>query len=170
MSPLIIPAIVLGIGLYDLFVRWNLIGTALGLVLAHTVVAVPYVLITVSASLSKFDPALERASSSLGAGTIRTFLRITLPLIAPGVVSGALFAFIHSFDEVVVTLFVSGYVVRTLPLKMWENIRHEIDPTVAAISALLLLLLLVWLLISQLRLAASGRADRLTPGVASATR
>lgn len=160
MSPLIIPAIVLGIGLYDLFVRWTLIATPLGLIIAHTVVAVPYVLVTVSANLSKFDPALERASYSLGAGGVRTFMRVTLPLIAPGVVSGALFAFIHSFDEVVVTLFVSGYVMRTLPLKMWENIRHQVDPTIAAISALLLLLLIVWLVISQARLVAQNRANR----------
>jgi putative spermidine/putrescine transport system permease protein len=169
MSPLIIPAIVLGIGLYDLFVRWSLIGSPLGIVLAHTVVAVPYVLVTVSASLSKFDPALERASSSLGAGGFTTFFRITLPLIAPGVVSGALFAFIHSFDEVVVTLFVSGYVTRTLPLKMWENIRHEVDPTIAAISALLLLLLVVWLFVSQARLAAQG-GSRLSAGAGARNR
>lgn len=160
MSPLIVPAIVLGIGLYDLFVRWKLIGSVPGLVIAHTVVAIPYVLVTVSANLAKFDPALERASGSLGANAVTTFLRITLPLIAPGVISGALFAFIHSFDEVVVTIFVSGYVTRTLPLKMWENIRHQVDPTIAAISALLLLLLLLWLVVSQLRLARERRTLR----------
>jgi ABC-type spermidine/putrescine transport system permease subunit II len=158
MSPLVIPAIVLGIGMYDIFVRWNLIGSPLGLALAHGVVALPYVLVTVSANLAKFDPALERASQSLGAGGFTTFRRITLPLIAPGVISGALFAFIHSFDEVVVTLFVSGYVTRTLPLKMWENIRHQVDPTIAAISTLMLALLLAWLVVTQARLLA--KTDR----------
>ncbi len=149
MSPLIVPAVVLGIGLYDLYVRWHLVGTPLGIALAHGVVAIPYVLATVTASLASFDPALERASASLGAGGFTTFRRVTLPLILPGVVSGALFAFIHSFDEVVTTLFVGGYVARTLPLKMWENIRHEIDPTIAAISTLLLLMVLAGLIIAR---------------------
>jgi len=151
MTPLIVPAIVMGVCLYDLFVRWRLIGSPLGLTLGHAVVAIPYVIVAVSASLSKFDPALERAAHSLGASGWTTFRRITLPLIAPGVLSGALFAFIHSFDEVVTSIFISGYVTRTLPLKMWENVRHEVDPTIAAISAIMLMLLFVWLIVSQLR-------------------
>ncbi|WP_247290078.1 MULTISPECIES: ABC transporter permease subunit [unclassified Bradyrhizobium] len=104
-----------------------------------------YVVIIVSANLSNFDRRLEQAAMSMRAGPLRTFLRITVPLIRPGIIGGAVFAFIHSFDEVVITSLVSGYSVRTPPLKMWENISNQIDPTIAAVGSLLTLLPVLWL-------------------------
>ncbi|WP_338025354.1 ABC transporter permease [Bradyrhizobium yuanmingense] len=121
------------------------------------------------ATLSNLDPRLEKAAKSMRAGPLRTFARITLPLIRPGIVGGALFAFIHSFDEVVVSSLVSGVSVRTLPLKLWENMRHEIDPTIAAVASLLVLLPLLWLLAiyvtwlrSSRKLSANLRLPELT--------
>ncbi|MDF0498881.1 ABC transporter permease subunit [Bradyrhizobium yuanmingense] len=112
---------------------------------------------------------MEKAAKSMRAGPLRTFARITLPLIRPGIVGGALFAFIHSFDEVVVSSLVSGVSVRTLPLKLWENMRHEIDPTIAAVASLLVLLPLLWLLAiyvtwlrSSRKLSANLRLPELT--------
>src|SRR5262249_41781381 len=117
-----------------------------GIILTHCIGAIGYVLVIVSATLANFDRRLEQAAKSMRAGPLQTFMRVTLPLIRPGVIGGALFAFIHSFDEVVATSLVSGLSIRTLPLKMWENIRHEIDPTVAAVASLLVLLSVLWLL------------------------
>ncbi|WP_247478743.1 ABC transporter permease subunit [Bradyrhizobium sp. CW9] len=121
--------------------KLGLIGTKAGIVLTHTIGAISYVVVIVSATLVNFDRQLERAAKSMRAGPLQTFTRVTLPLIRPGVIGGALFAFIHSFDEVVKSSLVSGLSIRTLPLKMWENIQHEIDPTIAAVASLLVLYL-----------------------------
>ena len=140
LSPLIVPGIVVAIGLYYVFARYRLVGTAIGLVLAHTCLAVPFVVISVSASLAGLDQRLERAALSLGATPFATFRQVTLPLILPGVLAGALFAFIVSFDELIVALFLSGTGAITLPRRMWDDLRFAIDPTIAAVSTLTIVL------------------------------
>ena len=134
LSPLIVPTVVVAIGVYYAYARYGLIGSPVALVLAHTCLAVPFVVTSVSASLQGFDRRLERAALSLGASRWGTVRQVTLPIILPGVVVGALFAFITSFDELVVALFLSGSSAVTLPRRMWDDIRFAIDPTIAAVS------------------------------------
>ena len=136
LSPLIMPVIVVAIGVYYAFARYGLVGTPAGLILAHTCLAVPFVVTSVGASLAGFDRRLAMAASGLGATAFGTFRQVTLPLILPGVLVGALFAFITSFDELVVSLFLSGANAVTLPRRMWEDLRYALDPTVAAVSTL----------------------------------
>jgi putative spermidine/putrescine transport system permease protein len=140
ISPLIAPVIIVAIGLYFFYARLGLVGSPVALVVAHTCLAVPFVVINVSATLQSFDERLEHAAMNLGATPWRTFWQITFPIIRPGVLAGALFAFISSFDELVVALFISGTSAVTLPRKMWESIRFEIDPTIAAVSTILIAL------------------------------
>jgi putative spermidine/putrescine transport system permease protein len=140
LSPLIVPGIVVAIGIYYAFSRYRLVGSPVGLVLAHTCLAVPFVVTSVSASLAGFDRRLEQAARSLGATPLGAFRQITLPLIRPGVLVGALFAFITSFDELIVALFLSGSGAVTLPRRMWDDLRFAIDPTIAAVSTLTILL------------------------------
>jgi ABC-type spermidine/putrescine transport system permease subunit II len=143
ISPMVVPTIVLAIGLYLLFARFRLVGHPLALYLAHTVVAAPLVIVIVSAALRTTDPAIELAARSLGAGYFRTLWHVTLPAILPAVVSGAAFAFLVSFDEVVLAIFLGGPTTTTLPKRMWESVRFEIDPTLTAISTLLVLIPIV---------------------------
>jgi putative spermidine/putrescine transport system permease protein len=138
LSPLIVPVIIIAIGMFSVFVRWKIAGSLLGLVLAHTALAVPFVVVNVSTSLRTVDRNLELAAQSLGANPIRTFQRITLPLILPGILAGGLFAFITSWDEVVVSIFLTSARFRTLPVEMWEQVRQVVDPTVAAVATTLL--------------------------------
>ena len=138
LSPLIVPVIIIAIGMFSVFVRWKIAGSVVGLVLAHTALAMPFVVVNVATSLRTIDRNLELAAQSLGAGPIRTFRRITLPLILPGVLAGGLFAFITSWDEVVVSIFLTSARFRTLPAEMWEQVRQVVDPTVAAVSTTLL--------------------------------
>ena len=151
LSPLIVPVVIIAIGMFSLFVQWRISGSLLGLVLAHTALALPFVIVNVATSLRTMDRNLELAAANLGATPARSFLRITLPIIFPGVLAGAIFAFITSWDEVVVAIFLTSARFRTLPVEMWEQVRQVVDPTVAAVSttllvvttALLLLLLVV---------------------------
>lgn len=143
LLPLIIPQIISAMVFYRLLVPIGLIDSYPGLILAHTVLAAPLVLITVSASLANFDPKLEQASRNLGASNWTTMRRVILPSIRPGVVAGALFAFILSWDEIVVTLFISKFTVYTLPRRMWNGIRENTDPTVAAAAVVLIGITLV---------------------------
>lgn len=147
LAPITFPSIVVGIAAYFGLLNLGLIGTKTGIILTHSIGAIAYVVVIVSATLANFDRRLEQAAKSMRAGPLQTFRRVTLPLIRPGVMGGALFAFIHSFDEVVKTSLVSGFSVRTLPLKMWENIRNQIDPTIAAVASLLIFLPLLWLIL-----------------------
>lgn len=139
ISPMIIPVIIIAIGAFYQFSRLRLIGNLYTIVLAHAVISVPIVLITISAALQVFDRSLEYAALSLGASPFTTFFKITFPIIRPGVISGALFAFITSFDEVVISFFLSTYRSITLPRHMWSALREQIDPTIAASSSLLIL-------------------------------
>jgi len=151
LSPIIIPVIISAVSLYFFFAKLKLIGTTSGLVLAHTVLAVPYVVIVMTSTLKGFDERLEQASMSLGAGRVRTFFNITFPIIRPGMLTAVLFAFIASFDELVGAMFICGVKAVTLPKQMWDGIRDEINPTIAAIAALLVFLT-VFLMLSALML------------------
>jgi putative spermidine/putrescine transport system permease protein len=145
LSPMIVPIVIVAIGTYLVFVSWRLEGSLIGLVVAHVCLALPLVVVNVVASLQSLDRNLELAAQNLGAGPLRTFFRITLPLILPGVGAGALFAFITSWDEVVVSMFLASPTVRTLPVLMWSAIRSEVDPTIAAVASMLTVLTLALL-------------------------
>jgi putative spermidine/putrescine transport system permease protein len=140
ISPMIVPVIIIAIAVYFVFSPLRLTGSLTGLVLAHTVLAVPFVVIAVHATLQGFDPTLWRAGASLGARPTLVFRRVVLPLIAPGVLSGALFAFVASFDELVTTIFLAGPQQRTLPLQMFDGVREQISPTITAAASLLIAL------------------------------
>jgi putative spermidine/putrescine transport system permease protein len=137
LGPLIVPSIVVAVGMYLQYTAWGLTGSLLGLVAAHASLSVPFVIINVGASLRNLDPGLELAAQTLGAGPVRTFQRVTLPLILPGVVAGAIIAFVLSWDEVVVAIFLSSPFVRTLPAVMWAEIHSRVDPTSAAVATML---------------------------------
>ena len=139
LSPLIIPVIIVAVALYYFFSEIHLIGSMWGLVMAHTCLALPFVVVNVTATLQGFDVTLERAALSLGASRLMTFIKVTFPLIRPGVLTGALFAFITSFDEVVIAIFISGSRTVTLPKQMWDGIRVSINPTISAVASLLIL-------------------------------
>jgi putative spermidine/putrescine transport system permease protein len=147
LAPLIVPVVIIAIGMFSLYVRWKIAGSLFGLVLAHTALAVPFVVVSVSASLRTMDRNLELAAANLGADPRRTFTRITLPIILPGVLAGAIFAFITSWDEVVVAIFLTSARFRTLPVEMWEQVRQVVDPTVAAVATTLLVVTTVLLLL-----------------------
>lgn len=146
LAPLIVPTIILSIAVYGLFAKLKLIGEWYGLVIAHTVLALPYVVLVMSAGLRDFDRGLEQAAEGLGASRTRTLLRVTLPLLRPSLVSAGLLAFISSFDELVVALFLAGPNM-TLPKKMFDNILMEIDPTIAAVSVMQILLVSIVLVL-----------------------
>jgi len=150
ISPMVVPAIIIAVSFYFLFAKWHLIGTETGLILAHTVMALPFVVVNVTAALKGFDERLEQAAMNLGANRFETFMRITLPLISPGVITGALFAFITSFDEIVIAIFIAGSRAATLPKQMWDGIRMEINPTTAAVSSLLVSVSILLLLSVEL--------------------
>lgn len=137
LSPLIVPGIVVAVGVYFVYAQYGLVGHPLALVLGHTCLAVPFVVVNVSSALAGVDKRLEQAAASLGAPPFEVFRQVTLPLIAPGMFAGAVFAFITSFDELLVSLFLSGTGAVTLPRRMFDEIRYDIDPTIAAASSLL---------------------------------
>ncbi len=138
ISPMIVPIVIVAVGSYLFFGQFGLTNTRLGLVLAHTALATPFVVITVTATLSNYDTTLTRAAHSLGASGPSAFFRVTLPCILPGVISGAIFAFATSFDEVVVALFLTAAEQRTLPVQMFSGIRDQINPTIMAAATMLL--------------------------------
>ena len=138
ISPMIIPLIISAAGMFFFYSKIGLAQTYPGLILAHTALGIPFVVITVTATLIGFDQNLIRASQSLGANTITTFRKVVMPLILPGVISGALFAFVTSFDEVVVVVFLSGFEQRTIPRQMWAGIREQISPTILAVATILI--------------------------------
>ena len=139
LAPIIVPHMIFAVAVYGLFARLRLVGTWEGLVVAHTVLALPFVVLVVSAGLRDLDRSLEQAAEGLGASRWQVLRRVTLPLLRPSLVSAGLLAFISSFDEVVVALFLSGANM-TLPKKMFDNIMMEIDPTIAAVSVMQILL------------------------------
>jgi ABC-type spermidine/putrescine transport system permease subunit II len=155
VSPMIVPAIVLALALYVLFAPLGLIGRPAGLLLAHTVLALPVVVIIVGAQFRRADPAVELAARACGASFARAFWHVSLPAVRPAVLSAGAFAFLTSFDEVVLALFLGGPDATTLPKRIWEAVRFELDPTLTAVATLLIALTLLALLIAEL-----GRAHR----------
>ena len=150
LLPLIIPSIVYAIGLYRYFGPLDLLDRFLGVVIAHGVTGVPYVVITVSTALAAFDPRLEQAARSMGASLSQTLRWVILPRIAPGIFSGGIFAFIHSWDELVMVLFIASRDVFTLPRRIWDGINENVDPAIAAVAMILILFTLLLLMLDQL--------------------
>jgi putative spermidine/putrescine transport system permease protein len=139
ISPMIVPVVIIAVGIYFFFAKLDLVSTYVGLVLAHSALATPFVVIAVTATLAGFDHNLVRAGRGLGASPLTVFFRVTMPIIMPGLVTAALFAFITSFDEVVVTFFLAGIEQHTLPRQMWKGVREEINPSILAVACLLLI-------------------------------
>jgi putative spermidine/putrescine transport system permease protein len=150
VTPLAVPVVIVAVALYYYFAAVGLVGTYLGLVLAHTVLALPFVIVTVSATLQSFDPNLVRAALSLGSSPTRAFRTVTLPIIAPGVIAGALFAFVTSFDEVVVALFLASPQQRTLPRQIFSGVSENITPAITAAAVILLVVSIVLMAVVEL--------------------
>ncbi|WP_077000454.1 ABC transporter permease subunit [Variovorax sp. KK3] len=140
LAPMVIPAVVTALGAFAVLADWGLYGTLTGVVVMHTCLSIPLVVVVMVAAFAAFDPRLEMAAQSLGASRRYTFRRVMLPLLAPALLSALLFAFLHSFDELIMTSFIAGTQVVTVPTKMWENVRNQVDPAIAALSTLLILL------------------------------
>ena len=140
LVPIVVPTIVYALGLYRVYARLGLLDTVLGIVLAHAVTATPYVVVIVATALTGLDARLEQAARSLGAGPVQAVRRVLLPLLRPAMLSGGLFAFVHSWDELVIVLFIAGRRVFTLPRRMWDGINDKLDPTLAAVAVLLVAL------------------------------
>ena len=140
ISPMIVPLVITAAGMFYFYSQIKLSQTYLGVILAHAALGTPFVIITVTATLVGFDNSLVRAAASLGANPIRTFFKVQMPLITPGVISGGLFAFITSFDEVVAVLFLAGPEQRTIPRQMWSGIREQISPTILAVATILVII------------------------------
>ena len=145
ISPMVTPIIIAAAGMFFFYSRLGLAQTHVGLILAHAALGTPFVVITVTATLAGFDPNLMRAAASLGAGPITSFRRVQLPIIAPGVASGALFAFAASFDEVVTVLFMGGLEQRTIPRQMWTGLREQISPAILAVATILMVFALAFM-------------------------
>lgn len=150
ISPMIVPTIITAVGLYFFLARLGLINTKLGLIFAHTLVATPFVVVALTATLAGFDANLVRAAQSLGAGPIRTFFKVVAPIILPGLLFGAILAFVTSLDEAVIVLFVAGPEQITLPRMMWKGLREQLNPTLLAVAAMLTLLSVLTLLAVEL--------------------
>ncbi|WP_405801191.1 ABC transporter permease [Streptomyces sp. NBC_01506] len=159
MAPMVVPQIVAAIAVYAAFLNWGLSGTAFGFVVAHTALAVPFVVVAVSTSLRGYDRRLDRAAAMLGANPFTTFRRITAPLIAPGVLSGAVFAFVTSLDEVVIAFYLQSPTLHTLPVTMFSSVTVETDPTIAAASSIVLVATTALILLPQL-LRRTGREGK----------
>jgi putative spermidine/putrescine transport system permease protein len=172
ISPMIVPIIIIATGMFFFYSNpCNIIGiecgrltsTYFGVILAHTTLGIPFVIITVTATLSGFDQSLIRASASLGASPSRTFFKVIMPLILPGVVSGALFAFVTSFDEVVAVLFIAGPEQQTIPRQMWNGIREAISPAILAVATILVIISVLLLTTVELLRRRSERLRGVTP-------
>ncbi|MDN5844037.1 MAG: ABC transporter permease [Alcaligenaceae bacterium] len=138
LSPMIVPLIIVAAGMFFFYSRFNLVATYTGIIIAHAALGVPFVIITVSASLSGFDSSLYRAGLSMGASPLKVYWDVVLPIIRPGVISGALFAFVTSFDEIVLVLFLAGPQQQTIPRQMFSGLREVISPTILAVATLLI--------------------------------
>jgi putative spermidine/putrescine transport system permease protein len=150
ISPMIVPIVITAAGMFFFFSQIGLSQTYLGLVLAHALLGTPFVVITVTATLTSFDRSLMRAAANLGANPLTAFFKVQMPLILPGIISGGLFAFITSFDEVVVVLFLAEPDQRTIPRQMWSGLREQVSPTILAVANILILISLVLLMSLEL--------------------
>ena len=150
ISPMIVPLIISGTAIFFFMAKVGLAATHTGIVLSHIILGTPFVVITVTATLTGFDHSVTRAAASLGSNPVNTFMKITLPLIMPGVISGALFAFVTSFDEVVVVLFLAGLENTTIPIQMWTGLREQLSPTILAVATCLIILSTLILVTAEL--------------------
>ena len=150
ISPMIVPLIISGTAIFFFMAKVGLAATHTGIVLSHIILGTPFVVITVTATLSGFDHSVTRAAASLGSNPVNTFMKITLPLIMPGVISGALFAFVTSFDEVVVVLFLAGLENTTIPIQMWTGLREQLSPTIMAVATCLIVMSTLILVTAEL--------------------
>ncbi len=164
ISPMIVPLVITAAGMFYFYSQVGLSQTKMGIILAHAALGTPFVIITVTATLVGFDKSLVRASASLGANPVRTFWKVQMPLILPGVISGGLFAFITSFDEVVAVLFLASPEDRTIPRQMWSGIREQISPTILAVATILVIISIGLLTMVELLRRRSERLRGLTPG------
>jgi len=140
ISPMIVPLIISGTAIFFFMAKVGLAATHTGIILSHIILGTPFVVITVTATLSGFDHSVTRAAASLGSNPVNTFMKVTLPLITPGVISGALFAFVTSFDEVIVVLFLAGLENTTIPIQMWVGLREQLSPTILAVAPCLIII------------------------------
>ncbi|MEQ9327728.1 MAG: ABC transporter permease [Rhodospirillales bacterium] len=163
ISPMIVPLIISAAGMFFFYSKIGLSQTLLGIILAHTALGTPFVIITVTATLVGFDQSLNRAALSLGADPTTVFFKVTMPLILPGVISGALFAFITSFDEVVVVLFLAGFEERTIPRQMFSGLREQISPTILAVATVLVCVSIALLTTLELLRRRNERLRGMTP-------
>ncbi|MGJ8530690.1 MAG: ABC transporter permease [Alphaproteobacteria bacterium] len=172
ISPMIVPIIITATGLFFFYssiqiAKWELFGWQipyLGIILAHATLGIPFVIITVTATLVGFDHSLTRAAASLGANPRTTFFKVTMPLILPGVISGALFAFVTSFDEVVAVLFIGAFDEQTIPRQMWNGIREQISPAILSVATILVVISVLLLTVLELLRRRSERLRGLSPG------
>jgi len=146
LSPMIVPLIIVAAGMFFFYTKFNMAGTYAGLIVAHAALGVPFVIITVTATLTGFDRSLYFAGLSMGASPLKTFFDVVFPMIRPGVISGAMFAFVTSFDEVVLVLFLAGPGQRTIPRQMFSGLREQINPTILAVASLLILTSVLFLI------------------------
>ncbi len=164
ISPMIVPVVIVASGMFFTFSDFGIAKTYFGIIVAHAVLGIPFVIITVTATLSGFDASLTRAAANMGASPIRTFFKVQMPLILPGVVSGALFAFITSFDEVVVVLQMADVKQRTIPRQMFSGIREQISPTILAVATILVIISICLLTVVELLRRRSERLRGMSPG------
>jgi putative spermidine/putrescine transport system permease protein len=150
ISPMIVPLIISGTAIFFFMAKVGLASTFTGIILAHIILGTPFVVITVTATLTGFDHSVTRAAASLGSNPVNTFMKVTLPLILPGVISGALFAFVTSFDEVVVVMFLAGLENTTIPIQMWVGLREQLSPTILAVATCLIIMSTLILVTAEL--------------------
>jgi len=164
ISPMIVPIIITATGLFFFYSATGLANSYVGIIMAHATLGIPFVIITVTATLVGFDHSLTRAAANLGANPTTTFFKITMPLILPGVISGALFAFVTSFDEVVVVLFVAAHDQQTIPRQMWNGIREQISPAILSVATILVIISILLLTTVELLRRRSERLRGISPG------
>ncbi|MDV7143366.1 ABC transporter permease [Tropicimonas sp. TH_r6] len=164
ISPMIVPIIITATGLFFFYSATGLANSYIGIIMAHATLGIPFVIITVTATLVGFDQTLTQAAASLGANPTTTFFKITMPLILPGVISGALFAFVTSFDEVVVVLFVAAHDQQTIPRQMWNGIREQISPAILSVATILVIVSIALLTTVELLRRRSERLRGISPG------
>lgn len=157
LAPMIVPPVIIALGIFIMYSKLGLIDSEIGLIAAHVVIALPFVVLVVSATLQQYDVTIERAARVLGAGPIKAFVLITLPAIAPAIIAASLFAFFVSFDELIIALFIMGG-SETLPMRIWSDLRLEFNPTVSAVATLLIAVTTVGMTLAEaLRRRATAR-------------
>jgi putative spermidine/putrescine transport system permease protein len=165
MLPIVIPGIVAAVAIFGSYLGWGLSGSMLGLMLAHTVLAIPFVIIPVNTAMQGLDPTLDRAAAVLGAGPLARFRQIQLPLLGPAIATGFVFAFVTSLDEVVVSYFLQSPTVRTLPVQMYSSVTVETDPAIAVAATLVLMLSTVAILTPRVVSIIRARRSSVSKGI-----